>query len=426
MRRILIKNTNLISMDEKRNKVENNVDILIENDKIIDIANNINSDALVIDGTGKYVLPGLINAHCHIPMSLFKETVDGYPLKTWLEESIWPREAKLTAEDVYYASLLSFIEMIKTGTTTVNDHYFFQDEIIKASREAGIHLIETRVVMDSDSQGDNRYQELIKFLNQYQSNNQLDLSIGIHGLYTNSEEYVKKICTLAKEKDLLVHMHFCEDNNEVETIKNNYKVDHPAEVLKKYFSNLKCVLAHGVKLDDVDIQIIKSMDIGVAHCPVTNLKLGSGIANVAKLKENNIPVALGTDGPGSGSNFDMFEVMKFAALLQKGIHEEPLLMPAYEVLKMATIDGAKVLGLNHKIGSVEVGKQANLIILSLNNIKTQPVNDVIADIVYNANQNNIEHVIINGHLVLKDYKLCNLNEKDIIQKCSAITKRIFN
>lgn len=426
MRRILIKNTNLISMDEKRNKVENNVDILIENDKIIDIANNINSDALVIDGTGKYVLPGLINAHCHIPMSLFKETVDGYPLKTWLEESIWPREAKLTSEDIYYASLLSFIEMIKTGTTTVNDHYFFQDEIIKASRKAGIHLVETRVVMDSDGQGDNRYQELIEFLKQYQPNNQLDLSIGIHGLYTNSEEYVKKICTLAKEKDLLVHMHFCEDNNEVETIKNNYKVDHPAEVLKKYFSNLKCVLAHGVKLDDVDIQIIKSMDIGVAHCPVTNLKLGSGIANIAKLKANNIPVALGTDGPGSGSNFDMFEVMKFAALLQKGIHEEPLLMTAYDTLKMATIDGAKVLGLNHKIGSVEVGKQANLIILSLNNIKTQPVNDVIADIVYNANQNNIEHVIINGHLVLKDYKLCNLNEKDIIQKCSAITKRIFN
>ena len=250
MKRILIKNTNLISMDEKRNKIENNVDILIEDDKIIDIANNINSDALVIDGTGKYVLPGLVNAHCHIPMSIFKETVDGYPLKEWLEQSIWPREAKLTNDDVYYASLLSFIEMIKTGTTTVNDHYFFQDEIIRAGQKAGIHLIETRVVMDSDNNGDDRYQELVTFLDKYKSNNYLDLSIGIHGLYTNSEEYVKKVCSLAREKNLLVHMHFCEDANEVATIKHNYRVNHPAEVLQNYFSDLKIVLAHGVKLDD--------------------------------------------------------------------------------------------------------------------------------------------------------------------------------
>ncbi|MEI3529806.1 MAG: amidohydrolase [Bacilli bacterium] len=426
MKRILIKNTNLISMDEKRNKIENNVDILIEDDKIIDIANNINSDALVIDGTGKYVLPGLVNAHCHIPMSIFKETVDGYPLKEWLEQSIWPREAKLTNDDVYYASLLSFIEMIKTGTTTVNDHYFFQDEIIRAGQKAGIHLIETRVVMDSDNNGNDRYQELLTFLDKYKSNNYLDLSIGIHGLYTNSEEYVKKVCSLAREKNLLVHMHFCEDANEVATIKHNYRVNHPAEVLQNYFSDLKIVLAHGVKLDDNDIQIMKDMNVGIAHCPVTNLKLGSGIADIAKLKDNNIPVALGTDGPGSGSNFDMFEVMKFAALLQKGTHEEPLLMPAYDVLKMATIEGAKVLGLSHKIGSIEVGKQANLIVVSLDNIKTQPVNDVIADIVYNANQNNIEHVMVNGNLILKNHHLCQLDEKEIIEKCNAITKRIFN
>ncbi len=426
MNKILIKNINLISMDDKRGQIEKNIDVLIEGDKIVDIANNIDSDAFIIDGTDKFVLPGLINAHAHIPMSVFKETVDGYPLKTWLEESIWPKEAKLTEDDIYYASLLSFVEMIKTGTTTVNDHYFFQDEIIKASKEIGIHLIETRVVMDSDGQGANRYQELINFLNKYQPSNQLDLSIGIHGLYTNSEEYVQKVCTLAREKKLLVHMHFCEDKNEVQTIKDTYKVEHPSEVLKKYFKDLKCVLAHGVKLDEEDIQNIKSMNIGIAHCPVTNLKLGSGIADIAKLKENNIPIALGTDGPGSGSNFDMFEVMKFAALLQKGIHEEPLLMPAYEVLKMATIDGAKVLGLDTKIGSVEVGKQANLIILSLNNIKTQPINDVIADIVYNANQNNVEYVMINGNLVLKNNKLCNIDEKAIIEKCASITKRIFN
>lgn len=426
MNKILIKNVNLISMDEKRNKIENGVDILIENDKIKQIGKNINSDAFIVDGTNKYLLPGLVNTHCHIPMSLFKETVDGYPLKTWLEESIWPREAKLTNNDVYYASLLAFIEMIKTGTTTVNDHYFFQDEIIEASKKIGIHLIETRCLMDSDGNGESRYQELLEFLNKYQPNEQLDLSIGIHGLYTNSEEYVKKITSLAREKDLLVHMHFCEDTNEVNTIKNNYQVEYPSEVLEKYFKNLKCVLAHCVKLSEEDIQIMKNLNIGVAHCPVTNLKLGSGIANIEKLKNNNISVGLGTDGPGSGSNFDMFQVMKFAALLQKGTHEDPMLMNAYDVLKMATIEGAKVLGLDSKIGSIEIGKQANMILLTLNNIMTQPTNDVLANIVYNANQNNIEKVIINGKIVLSDNKINNINEQEIIDKCKEITKRIFN
>lgn len=426
MNKVLIKNVNLISMDEKRNKIENGVDILIENDKIKEIGKNISSDAFVIDGTNKYLLPGFVNTHCHIPMSLFKETVDGYPLKIWLEERIWPREAKLTHDDVYYASLLAFIEMIKTGTTTANDHYFFQDEIIEASKKIGIHLIETRCLMDSDGNGESRYQELLEFLNKYQTNEQLDLSIGIHGLYTNSEEYVKKITSLAKEKNLLVHMHFCEDINEANTIKNNYNVDTPAQVLQKHFKDLKCVLAHCVKLSDQDIEIIKNLNIGVAHCPVTNLKLGCGIANVAKLKDNDILVGLGTDGPGSGSNFDMFQIMRFAALLQKGIHEDPMLMNAYSVLKMATIDGAKVLGLDYKIGSIEIGKQANMILLTLDNIMTQPTNDVLANIVYNANQNNIEKVIINGNIVLSDNKINNINEQEIINKCKDITNRIFN
>lgn len=426
MNKILIKNVNLISMDEKRNKIENEVDILIENDKIVKIGKNINSEAIIIDGTDKYLLPGLVNTHCHIPMSLFKETVDGLPLQTWLEESIWPKEAKLTREDIYYASLLAFIEMIKTGTTTVNDHYFFQDEIIDASKKIGIHLIETRCLMDSDDNGEKRYQELLTFLDKYQPNEQLDLSIGIHGLYTNSEEYVKKLTSLAKEKNLLVHMHFCEDENEVQTIKNNYQVDNPTEVLEKYFKDLKCVLAHCVKLTDKDIEIMKKLNVGVAHCPVTNLKLGSGIANITKLKNNNILVGLGTDGPGSGSNFDMFQVMRFAALIQKGIHENSMLMNSYDVLKMATIDGAKVLGLDGKIGSIEVGKQANLILLSLDNIMTQPKNDIIANIVYNANQNNVEKVIINGNIILSDNKINNINEYEIINKCEEITKRLFN
>ena len=369
-------------------------------------------------------MPGLINTHAHVPMSIFRETVDGYGLQDWLTQKIWPMEDKLTNEDIYYASYLSFLEMIQTGTTTINDMYFMTEDIIRAAKETGIRLQTSRTLMgDIDKEGNNRIEELDKLLENYQGKDELiTFNVGIHGLYTSTRKYVEKCIKFAKEKNLPIHMHFCENTKEVEDIKNAYK-NMPIEVLKQEFKGEKLILAHSVKLSKEEIKVLKDFDVSISHCPVSNLKLGCGIANITEMLKQGINVSLGTDGQGSGSNLDLFEAMKFAALLQKGKEENAMLMPAYEVLKMATINGAKALGLEEKIGSIEEGKLADIIILDLDTVVTKPINDICSDIVYNAKGNNIETTIVNGKILMENKKL-QIDDFEILEKCKKIIKRI--
>lgn len=426
--KILIKNATLISMSEKRKKIEENIDIQIIDAKITKIANNIETIGAdkVIDAEGKVVMPGLINTHAHVPMSIFRETVDGYNLQDWLTKKIWPMEDKLTNEDIYYASYLSFLEMIKTGTTTINDMYFMTEDIIKAAVECGIRLQTTRTLMDagSDALGEERLIELKELIEKYKNYNDcITLNVGIHGLYTSSREYVQKCIKFAKENELLLHMHFCENTKEVQDIEKAYN-EKPIDVLEKEFKDKKVILAHAVKLNEKEIEkLAKNKNVSVSHCPVSNLKLGCGIANITKMVKEGINVSIGTDGQGSGTNLDLFESMKFTALLQKGISEEPTKMPAYEVLKMATINGAKALNLEEKIGSIEEGKQADLIILNLDTVVTKPVNDLLSDIVYNVKGNNVETTIVNGKILMENKQL-KIKENDIYDKCKQIIERI--
>lgn len=418
---VLIKNITLISMSSNREKIEYNIDVEIEDGVIKKIGKGISSRGYVIDGTGKVLLPGFINCHNHLPMSLFRETVDGYSLQDWLEKFIWPNEKKLTKEDIYYATLLSCIEMIESGITTINDHYFFVDEIIKACNEIGIDDVYTRYLIDEDGKGLERFEELKELIER---NKNEKFTLGIHGLYTNSEEFIKMLTDYARSNNLMIHMHFCENSNEVEEIKRKYNVHNPSEVLEKYFKDLKCILAHGVKLSDYDIDVLKNMDATIVHCPITNLKLGSGIADIVKLLENGINVALGTDGQGSGSNSDMFEIMRVAGLLQKGINEDPTLMDAYELLKMATVNGAKALG-RDDIGIIEEGKRANVFILNYNDTNMMPINNLISDIVYNADSDNVETVIINGNIVMENHRFLNIDKDLIFRKCNEIANKLF-
>lgn len=427
--KILIKNCNLISMNlkEPENKIQKNMDILIENEKIIKISKNIKDSAeKVIDGTEKIVMPGLINTHAHVPMSIFRETVDGYITQDWLTQKIWPVEAKLTEEDVYFASMLSYIEMIYSGTTTINDMYFMQNKIVDAALDTGVRLQVTRTLMDTDGSGERKLVEIEEFIKKYKEKyDTISLNVGIHGLYTNTEEYLQKGLEIAKKYKLPVNMHFCENEQEREDIKKMYNIASPIEPIKKYFKNIHLILAHAVKLTNEEIEKIAKQDIYIAHCPVSNLKLGCGIAPITKMQEENICISLGTDGQGSGSNLDMFETMKYAALLQKGYLENPTLMPAYEVLKMATINGAKTLNLENQIGSIEEGKLADIIILNLDSPLTLPLNDIIAEIVYNVKAQNVETTIVNGKILMenKAFKLKN-DPKVIYEKCENIINRI--
>ena len=424
--KICIKNATLVSMSSSRDKIENNVDILIEDDKISKIGKNLNIEegAKIIDATDKVVMPGLINTHAHVAMSIFRETLDGYNLQDWLNKKIWPMEDKLTPEDVYYASYLSFIEMIETGCTTINDMYYMVDNSIRAMQETGIRL-QTSRCLTSIGDGELRIKELEELVNNYNgTDNKLTFNVGIHGLYTCDEQYVQKCIEFAKKNNLYIHMHFCENEQEVKDIREIHGAD-PVDILKRDFGDIHTILAHCVKVSKEDIKKIKDMDISVAHCPVSNLKLGCGIANVAEMIEAGINVSLGTDGQGSGSNLDLFEAMKFTGLLQKGKTQDPEVMPAYEVLKMATVNGAKALNLQNEIGSIEEGKQADLIVLKLDNVETKPQNNLISEIVYNVKGRNVDTTIVAGNVLMENRKVfASMEKKELFRKCDEIIKRI--
>ncbi len=423
---ILIKNCNLISMSDKKEKLEENIDILIKDGKIDKIKKNIEENVdKVIHAKGKIVMPGLINTHAHVPMSIFRETLDGYNLQDWLEKKIWPMEDKLNIEDIYYASLLSFIEMIKTGCTTINDMYFMTEEIIKAALNSGVRLQTTRTLMDIANDGDIRIKEFEELIKNYNDKEEtITLNIGIHGFYTTNAPYIEKCANLARKYNKIVHIHFCENSKEREDIIKGYSVQSPAQLIKKYFKGLHVVLAHSVKLTKEEIKELANENIHISHCPVSNLKLGCGIANISYMLDNRINVSIGTDGQGSGSNLDLFEAMKYTALLQKGILEDPKQLPAYEVLKMATVNGAKALGLEQKIGTIEENKSADLIILNLDTVISTPVNNVFSQIVYNIKGTNVETTIINGKIVMENRVVNGINEKAIYQKCNEIIERI--
>lgn len=424
--KICIKNGTVISMDETREKIEYNVDILIENNKIVKIDKNIEDKDIDkwIDATNKVVMPGLINTHAHVPMSIFRETLDGYTLQDWLSKKIWPMEDKLTRKDIYYASYLSFIEMIKTGTTTINDMYFMTEDIIQAMLDTGIRLQTSRTLM-SLGDGKARLDELQEILDKYINvDERLTFNVGVHGLYTCDRDYLNECIQISNHYNLPIHMHFCENTKEVSDIEKAYSLA-PIDVLKEKFGSSRMILAHCVKLTKQEIDELSNMQVSVSHCPVSNLKLGCGIANIAYMTSCGINVTLGADGQGSGSSLDLFESMKYTALLQKGVTENPEVLPSYDVLKMATINGAKALVLDSYIGSITEGKVADIIIIDLDDVKLKPTNDLVSEIVYNVKGNNVITTIVNGKILMENRELVNINEAQIYSKCDEIIKRII-
>lgn len=425
---MLIKNGKVV-LFENNEVVVKDLDIRIDKDKISKIEKNINigENEYVIDAKDKVIMPGFINTHAHIPMSIFRGTFEDCNLYTWLHEKIWPVEAKLTKEQIYDASMLSYVEMISTGTTCVNDHYFVSEEIRKAANKAKVRTVLTRVLMDNGNE-EELEQRVKEFEELYQSRNEEDelitYTVSPHGLYTCSGKCLEKARELALKYNLPIHVHFLESIDEIEDIKNMHG-KNPVEVLKEYFDGIHTILAHGVKLGNHDIEVLKTMDCGIAHNPISNLRLGCKIADVTKYIKNGINVALGTDGQGSGNNLDMFETMKMACLLQGGIHENEDRINSRDAIKMATINGAKLLGLEKKVGSIEEGKQADLIIVNmetkLDNIMLTPNNDVVSNLVYNTSGRNVDTTIVNGEILMENRKINNIDVEELLKKFSNRT-----
>jgi 5-methylthioadenosine/S-adenosylhomocysteine deaminase len=316
-------------------------------------------------------------------------------------------------------------ESIENGVTTINDMYFMTEEIIKATKKCGIDCVSTVTLLDSDGKegGERRKQNFINFVKTHPNEK---ITLGVHGLYTNSPKYLKECVELAKKLKInLLHMHFCENKSEVETIKKVYNVKHPSDVLKKYFKGFKLVLGHCVILDDQDFKTLNQLKASIVHNPVSNFRLGCGFADLVKMQKHKINITLGTDGQGSGSNLSILNSARLACLMPKAINNDPTVVTAYEALQMATINGAKALGLEKSKGSIEVGKDADLVIFNFKHTQLFPINDLISDIIYNANGEDTETVIIKGKTVYKNKKFANINIKGLIEKCKDIKNNIL-
>ena len=436
MQDLLIKN-GIVFVYQKDDITLEEKDLLIQNGKIVKIEKNIEKTEVltenlkIIDATNHIIMPGLINTHAHIPMSIFRETTEGCKLYEWLQDKIWPVEAKLNEEDIYWASMLSYVEMIATGTTCVNDHYFMTESIRKAAKDVGLRAVLTRVLMDTDGkdagkQRINEFQELYE--TREKDNDLITYTVSPHSLYTCSDDCLQEAAKLAKQYELPVHVHFLESIDEIEDIQKQH--GKPAiEVLKQYFEGIYTILAHGVKLTDQEIETLKTMDCGIAHNPVSNLRLGCKIADTTKYLQNGINVAIGTDGQGSGSNLDMFEAMRIACLIQGGIHENEERINAKDGIKMATINGAKLLGLDDKIGSIEIGKDADIILVNieekLDNITMLPNLNLIANLVYNTTGKNVDTTIVKGNILMENRKIKHIDVGKVIEKCKEIVNRLY-
>lgn len=428
MEKILIKDCQYLYLNEADKLEVRAGDILIADSRIEKIGVKISSEqAKIIDGKESLVMPGLVNTHTHASMTLLRSYADDLDLQTWLEDMIWPAEANLTAEHAYWGAMLAFLEMIKSGTTTFADMYFFMDEVAQAALKCGIRGVLSRgLIQFTDPEGKN-IQENIDLLQKYHKKGDglLTVLFGPHAPYTTTADYLKKLMEVADENQTGLHIHISETKKELDDF-----IKQEGKSPVKYLADLglfdrHVVAAHCVHVSEDDMQILKEYNVGVCHNPSSNLKLGSGIAPVPRMLELGINVGIGTDGTSSNNNLNMFEEMHLTSLIHKGYRMDPLLLNAEEVLKMATIGGAKVLGLEEEIGSIKEGKKADLIMLDLHKPHLYPKADLIANAVYSAQGSDVKNVIINGRLLLENYRFLGYDEEEILMKAEEMKKELL-
>lgn len=407
------------------------VDILISGNKIKSINSLINidqnNDIEVIDGTGKAVFPSFCNMHTHSAMSLFRGYGDDMPLERWLQEKIWPNEANLTPEIVYWGSKLACLEMIKSGTTCFNDMYFHYDETARATEEMGMRAMLSLTFFDhfSEEIASKTKQDILnygKHIDNLSNSDLIHWSIAPHSVYTVSGNTLKWASDFAREHKMKFHIHAAESPTEC----NNSLRDLGATPIR-HLNNLgilnnRTILAHSVWLDDDEIHMVGDNGCAVVHNPNSNLKLASGHAfKYNELKYAGATITLGTDGCSSSNNLDMIEAMKVMSLLQKGWRLEPTALPAGEVLEVASKNGFKALGID--AGEIKEGKLADLILVDLNNLAFVPNNNTLSNLVYASHGDCVDTVICNGKVIMRDRKVPG--EKEIIENARRIVKKLI-
>lgn len=424
---IVLKNI-LALLPEGDRDVIHKTDIYIEGSRIASIGKKPEgfSEDKVIDGKDRLAIPGLVNCHTHSYMSFMRNVADDLSFMDWLFGTIDPIEQKMTDEDTYWGACLAIIEMMKSGTTCFNDMQMNIHQTTRAVKESGMRAVISRglVGSGSDEAGQIRLRQAYEERDAAADCDRLTFMLGPHAPYTCDDGFMRIVSEEAKKNNMRIHVHLSESESEIEQIKEKYHCT-PIEMAEKNgLFDVPAVAAHCVQITENDMDILKRKDVSVVTNPASNMKLGNGFAPVPEMLEKGINVCIGTDGAASNNSLNLFHEMSLLALIHKGVKRTPQCISAGETIRIATINGARALGLEREIGSLEEGKKADIAVLNLNTASLTPRNNLIAGLSYSANGSEVDTVIINGQVTMENRKILTMDEELVYRKINEIIVRM--
>lgn len=415
---IIIKNGYILTMDPAQDDIKRGV-VVIEDGIITQVSESTDETAdTVIDAKGGVVMPGLVNTHTHAGMTLFRGYADDLTLSDWLENHIWPAEAQLTDNDLYIGTKLACLEMIRSGTTAFVDMYIYVDRVARAVEESGMRAALSYGMIDlgDETRAESELKEGRRFVKEWngRADGRITTMYGPHAPNTCSREFLMKVKEQAKQDNAKIHIHVLETEAELNQMKEQFGMCSVNMLDEIDFLDNDVIAAHCVWLSDGDMDILNERGVNVSHNPVSNMKLASGIAPVPKMLARGVNISLGTDGCASNNNLNMFEEMKTAALLHKVDTSDPTVLPAQQVLEMATINGARAMGINS--GMLKVGCMADVIIVDMDKPHLTPRYNVASHLVYSASGADVRTTIVNGKVLMDDYKVLSMDEQTVMEK----------
>jgi 5-methylthioadenosine/S-adenosylhomocysteine deaminase len=431
---LIVRGGTVVTMDAERHVIENGA-VAVKGGRIVSVGSVTDIDRTytareVVNARGKVIIPGLINGHTHVPMTLFRGLADDLDLQEWLTKYIFPAEAKnVTEEFVRVGTRLGLAEMIRGGTTTYCDMYYFEDAIADETSKAGMRGVLGETVIDFPVADNKTNAEAMayveRFVKKWQGSPLVVPAIAPHAPYTVSEEHLKAIRAFSDRTGVPIVTHISETRREVDdSIKA--KGASPVDYLNRIgFLNNRVIAAHMVWPSAEELGLLKQLGVGIVHNPQSNMKLASGVAPVPEMLKEDLPVGLGTDGAASNNDLNLWEEMDTAAKLHKLISKDPKVVNAVEAFEMATIRGARALHLGKEIGSIEKGKRADLVIVDLDDLNQTPSYNIYSDLVYATKAGDVQTVIIEGRVVMRDRRLLTLNEETIKADARRYRERII-
>ena len=424
---IVLKNI-LAVLPEGEKDVVKETDIYIEGSRIAAIGQKPEGfiEEKVIDGKDRLAIPGLINCHTHSYMSFMRNVADDLSFMDWLFGSIDPIEQKMTDEDTYWGACLAIIEMMKSGTTCFNDMQMNIHQTTRAVRESGMRAVISRGLVGegNNEAGQMRLSQAYEERDAAKDCDRLTFMLGPHAPYTCDDAYMRIVSEEAKKNHMGIHVHLSESESEIQQIKEKYGCSPIEMADKNGLFDVPAIAAHCVQITESDMDILKEKNVSVVTNPASNMKLGNGFAPVPRMMEKGINVCLGTDGAASNNSLNLFHELNLLTLIHKGVNRTPQCVSAREGLRIATINGAKALGLAKETGSLEVGKKADIAILDLKTPSLTPRNNLIAGLSYSANGSEVEMVIIDGKVTMENRKVLTLDEELVYQKINEIIVRM--